>query len=185
MTTLYGDVVYPNAVAVSNLTSEAGFAVALFAQWDKAVEMTGDEVEDWLIDDLAPRFAASHGQTEREYWNAFKVAFGSDYAGAFHKETGKVGTDGMRLQVWHDYVAGTDPLDVTSVFKASLTITDGKPVLIAPAMKCRERSKPVGSGLRPRRNAKPTNLRCKIAADRPECDPYQTVSCHNISSPHL
>ena len=56
---------------------------------------------------------------------------------------------------------------------------------IAPAMKCRERSKPVGRGLRPRRNAKPTNLRCKIVADRPECDPYQTVSCHNISSPHL
>ena len=52
-------------------------------------------------------------------------------------------------------------------------------------MKCRERSKPVGRGLRPRRNAKPTNLRCKIVADRPECDPYQTVSCHNISSPHL
>ena len=43
----------------------------------------------------------------------------------------------------------------------------------------------VGRGLRPRRNAKPTNLRCKIVADRPECDPYQTVSCHNISSPHL
>ena len=56
---------------------------------------------------------------------------------------------------------------------------------IAPAMKCRERSKPVGRGLRPRRNVKPTNLRCKIVADRPECDPYQTVSCHNISSPHL
>ena len=56
---------------------------------------------------------------------------------------------------------------------------------IAPAMKCRERSKPVGRGLRPRRNAKPTNFRCEIVADRPECDPYQTVSCHNISSPHL
>ena len=58
-------------------------------------------------------------------------------------------------------------------------------LFIAPAMKCRERSKPVGRGLRPRRNAKPTNLRCEIVADRPECDPYQTVSCHNISSPHL
>ena len=47
---------------------------------------------------------------------------------------------------------------------------------IAPAMKCRERSKPVGRGLHiplrsspkgplggvPRRNAKPTNLRCEI-----------------------
>ena len=35
------------------------------------------------------------------------------------------------------------------------------PVSIAPAIKCRERSKPVVRGLRPRRNAKPTNLRCK------------------------
>ena len=26
---------------------------------------------------------------------------------------------------------------------------------------------------------------CAPVADRPECDPYQTVSCHNISSPHL
>ena len=48
--------------------------------------------------------------------------------------------------------------------------------LIAPTMKCRERSKPVGRGLHiplrsspkgplggvPRRNAKPTNLRCEI-----------------------
>ena len=61
--------------------------------------------------------------------------------------------------------------------------------LIAPTMKCRERSKPVGRGLHiplrsspkgplggvTRRNAKPTNLRCEIVTDRPEYDPYQTV----------
>ena len=38
--------------------------------------------------------------------------------------------DGTRLQVWHDYVAGTDPLDPASVFTASITLgTDGTPVV--------------------------------------------------------
>ena len=75
----------------------------------------------------------------------------------------RVGDAAERLHLLHDLAHGKVP--------------------IAPAMKCRERSKPVGRGLRPRRNAKPTNLRCEIDADCPECDPYQTVSCRNISSP--
>lgn len=33
------------------------------------------------------------------------------------------------MLVWQDYVAGTDPTDKDDVFKASVTIIDGKPVV--------------------------------------------------------
>ena len=31
------------------------------------------------------------------------------------------------MYIWQDYLAGTDPTDVTSVFKAKITMVDGKP----------------------------------------------------------
>ena len=45
------------------------------------------------------------------------------------EKTGKKDSAGNELCVWHDYVAGTDPTDVNSVFKAWIEMVDGKPVI--------------------------------------------------------
>ena len=124
-----GEVVYVNGQAVSNLTTEADFAVALFAQWSKAVDVSEEDIEEWIVYDLAPMFKKP-GETAVGYTKRFKARFGDDYVLAFDKETGKVGQDGTRLCVWHDYVAGTDPLDEASLFSAIISFDeDGDPVV--------------------------------------------------------
>jgi len=119
-----GEVAFTDMQSVSNLTAEAGFAVALFAKWEKAVDVTEGDIEEWVGYSLAPKFKKS-GETNTQYRKRFEDKFGDDYSVAFFKETGKIGQDGTRLQVWHDYVAGTDPLDAESKFTAIITIEDG------------------------------------------------------------
>jgi hypothetical protein len=56
-----------------------------------------------------------------DQYPGFEAAFGSDFASAVVKETGKRDGSGNAMFVWQDFVAGTDPTDPTSVFTASLT----------------------------------------------------------------
>ena len=59
----------------------------------------------------------------------FVGTYGDDFASALMKPSGKVGSDGAALQVWQDYVAGTDPTDPTSRFAATIDFVDGTPVV--------------------------------------------------------
>ena len=59
----------------------------------------------------------------------FAALFGTDYAIAAKKPTGKVDAHGNPMYVWQDFIAGTDPTDKTSEFKASISFEDGKPVI--------------------------------------------------------
>ena len=59
----------------------------------------------------------------------FVETYGDDFASALMKPSGKVGSDGAALQVWQDYVAGTDPTDPTSRFAVSIDFVDGTPVV--------------------------------------------------------
>ncbi len=77
---------------------------------------------EWVATELDQRFGA--GRKE-----AFVAKFGSDLASALTKKTGKVDGSGNELAVWHDYVAGTDPTDINSTFKAKIEIRDGVPVI--------------------------------------------------------
>lgn len=63
-----------------------------------------------------------HGQ-----YSDFEKKFGEDILAAYLKETGKHDLSGNPMYVWQDYVAGTDPTDVNSVFKAKITMVGGKP----------------------------------------------------------
>ena len=69
-----------------------------------------------------------------ESWAAeypkFTENFGSDFTKALAMQTGKKDGAGNPMFVWQDYVAGTDPTDVNSVFKAKITIVDGKPKVV-------------------------------------------------------
>ena len=53
----------------------------------------------------------------------------SDFETAAKDATGKQGGDGRALQVWQDYVAGTDPTNAASVFTAGIEIVDGVPLV--------------------------------------------------------
>ena len=77
---------------------------------------------DWVKTELEQKFGI--GKKE-----AFIAKFGDDLTSAMTKKTGKRDIDGNELLVWHDYVAGTDPTDVNSTFKAIIDIQDGKPVI--------------------------------------------------------
>jgi hypothetical protein len=55
--------------------------------------------------------------------------FGNDFAASLMKPTGKKDVAGVALQVWQDYVAGTDPTDVNDVFRADIKMVNGDPVI--------------------------------------------------------
>lgn len=57
---------------------------------------------------------------------SFTVKFGSEFTKALAMKTGKKDGVGNDMLVWQDYVAGTDPTNEGDVFKASITIVDGK-----------------------------------------------------------
>lgn len=77
---------------------------------------------DWVTGDLVNRYG--DGKDE-----VFVSMFGHDFSMALFKKTGKHDGGGREMYVWEDYVAGTDPTDTGSVFRASLTIKDGCPVV--------------------------------------------------------
>lgn len=58
---------------------------------------------------------------------AFRTLYGSDLIAAMTMLTGKKDGSGKNMNVWHDYVAGTDPTDVNDVFQAIIEFEDGLP----------------------------------------------------------
>lgn len=68
-----------------------------------------------------------------ETWAAqfpsYTAKFGGDFAASLTRPTGKTDAAGHAMQVWQDYVAGTDPTDVNDLFRAEIRIVDGSPVV--------------------------------------------------------
>ena len=54
-------------------------------------------------------------------------AAGNDYEAAAMRPTGKKDGKGNALCVWHDYLAGTDPTNANSVFRAKVEFENGRP----------------------------------------------------------
>jgi len=57
----------------------------------------------------------------------FRTRFGNNFAAAMLMPNGKPLPGGGVGCVWHDYVAGTDPTDANSRFKALIRFVDGRP----------------------------------------------------------
>ena len=60
--------------------------------------------------------------------DAYRLGVGTDYETAGNAASGKM-QGGRVLQVWQDYVAGTDPTNLTSRFMAKINMVDGAPVV--------------------------------------------------------
>ena len=74
----------------------------------------------------------------------FQKMFGSDLPQALTLPSGKLDASGRPMQVWQDYVAGTDPTDLESKFMASVSVKDGKPVVSwTPELSAEETAKRV------------------------------------------
>ena len=96
---------------------------------DDVPELSENEIAEWVSGYLAENYAEKHNLSRNEYVNAFTEKFGSDLVAAFKAETGKTAADGTKLCVYHDYIAGTDPLDVNSRFIAKIEMNGDKPVV--------------------------------------------------------
>jgi hypothetical protein len=73
---------------------------------------------------------------------AYAEKFGSDFAASLTKPTGKKDASGNALQVWQDYVAGTDPTDVNDCFTAEIRVVDNVPVISwSPVLSATEAAK--------------------------------------------
>lgn len=59
----------------------------------------------------------------------FGTRFWGDAGIAMTFPTGKIAADGRAMTVYDDYVAGTDPMDLSSRFTAKIEIVDGKPIV--------------------------------------------------------
>lgn len=76
-----------------------------------------------------------------EKYPEYVQRFGSNFALSLTKPTGKKDVAGNSLQVWHDYVAGTDPTDINDAFTATIKIVDDKPVIsVVPQLPESEKS---------------------------------------------
>ena len=68
-----------------------------------------------------------------ETWAAqfpsYAAKFSSDFTASLTKPSGKKDAVGHDLQVWQDYVAGTDPTDVNDAFHATISMESGNPVI--------------------------------------------------------
>ena len=62
-----------------------------------------------------------------EWRTTYIARFGEDFTNSLTKATGKKDAFGNDLEVWQDYVAGTDPLDPDDVFTASIAMTEEGP----------------------------------------------------------
>ena len=62
-----------------------------------------------------------------EAYPNFVQMYGTTFPNAYLQKTGKRDSSGAPMCVWQDYIAGTDPTDIKSVFKAKITMVDGKP----------------------------------------------------------
>ena len=75
--------------------------------------------------------------------------FGTDWDSVAYKPTGKKDAAGNALAVWHDYVAGTDPMDVKDVFHATIRMENDTPIIRwYPALNDTETQKGVRTGVR-------------------------------------
>lgn len=83
-----------------------------------------------------------------ETWAAqfpsYTAKFGADFTASLTKPTGKKDAVGNPLQVWQDYVAGTDPTDINDFFRAEIRIVDNAPVVSwSPVLPAAEAAKRV------------------------------------------
>ena len=58
----------------------------------------------------------------------YRIGVGTDYETAGNAASGKM-QGGRALQVWQDYVAGTDPTNLASRFTAKIEMADGAPIV--------------------------------------------------------
>lgn len=76
-------------------------------------------------------------------YSGFAEKFGDDFTAALLKPSGKRDAAGKAMQVWQDFVAGTDPTDETDVFRAGIIFKDdcSPEIFVLPELSADEREK--------------------------------------------
>ena len=104
---------------------QAHETVAEGASGETVTEATGFVV---VVTEITGRSTAVPNTWPTQF-PSYTAKFGSDFTASLTKPTGKRDAAGNDLQVWQDYVAGTDPTDVNDVFRATVTVNGNTPVV--------------------------------------------------------
>lgn len=87
-----------------------------------------DQVQ-WIPADGSGHTLTTPDPVPYSWLSSYGLGLDSDFESAAKQSIGKQSGNGRAWQVWQDYVAGTDPTNVTSVFTASIEMKDGMPLV--------------------------------------------------------
>ena len=126
--------VAPNGVAGTNEVALTVTNVVVHYVTTAAVSEAVTPSEDVGIVSVIAEVGAGKPVAISSEWAAqypgFAAKFGGDFTAAITKPTGKRDGAGNLMQVWQDFVAGTDPTDENDKFTASITFDeDGRPII--------------------------------------------------------
>lgn len=129
-----GDTEIPQTIVVTNcicmtVTNVVVHYILNSVQAEIAVPLTPETDFVNIVAEVKANSAVAIPSSWAANYPRFVELFGSDFTQALTKQTGKIGAGNVPMLVWQDYVAGTDPTDKTDIFKAYVTMVDGKPVI--------------------------------------------------------
>ena len=87
-----------------------------------------DQVQ-WIPADGSGHTLTTPDPVPYSWLSSYGLGLDSDFESAAKQSIGKQSGNGRTWQVWQDYVAGTDPTNVTSAFTASIEMKDGMPLV--------------------------------------------------------
>lgn len=87
-----------------------------------------DQVQ-WIPADGSGHTLTTPDPVPYSWLSSYGLGLDSDFESAAKQSIGKQSGNGRAWQVWQDYVAGTDPTNVTSAFTASIEMKDGMPLV--------------------------------------------------------
>lgn len=87
-----------------------------------------DQVQ-WIPADGSGHTLTTPDPVPYSWLSGYGLGLDSDFESAAKQSIGKESGNGSAWQVWQDYIAGTDPTNVSSVFTASIEMRDGVPLV--------------------------------------------------------
>ena len=116
-----GEVVYADGVSHWNIPMYSRNMATLYAIWTRLAEETTTTDVPIPYSWIGTYFPEATNSTEDMSTHM------ANFEMIANRLTGKYDGGGNAMSVWHDYVAGTDPTNLNSVFTAAIEIVNGAP----------------------------------------------------------
>ena len=87
-----------------------------------------DQVQ-WIPADGSGYTLTTPDPVPYSWLSGYGLGLDSDFESAAKQSFGKIGGNGRAMQVWQDYVAGTDPTNTTDFLRTVISFTNGVPLV--------------------------------------------------------